>query len=199
MVACRLNLLLTWLYVLGGYIPVAGCPIGLLGAAKSCFKEFFLKNAYILAALQGNETIPPIIRQSLLDMTYFLDMHDALIGGMNEYIGNEDWRDKNSFHDFLVELNAVSEPNTIITHEQILAVKQKMSGSDVTDSDIDDFVTRWNNTVEAYSKGIYSPTTEYPNIINNIILEEMVEKQDLLRRMPFQRDLHQLANYSTMR
>jgi large repetitive protein len=170
---------------LGGYIPVAGCPIGLVGAAKSCFKEFFLKNAAILAALQGNETIPPIIRQALLDMTYFIDMHDALVGGMNEFMGGESWRDKNSFQDFLAELKAVSEPNTPITPDKVLLLKQKMAGSDVTSEDIDMFVTRWNNTIEAYLIGIYSPTQQYPNIINNAFLEEMVEKQDAAEAYAF--------------
>ena len=162
----------------GGYIPVVGCPIGFIGAAKSCFKEFFLKNASITNEILANETIPPIIKQALLDMTYFVDTHDALIGWMNEVTGNEDWKSKESFMDFMVELNSISEPGMPITSDQVILIKQKMAGTDVTESDIDAFITRWNNTIEAYALGIHSPTTEYPNIINNLLIDEYVAKEN---------------------
>lgn len=162
----------------GGYIPVVGCPIGFIGAAKSCFKEFFLKNALIINGILANETIPPIIKQALLDMTYFVDTHDALVGWMNEVTGNEDWKSKESFMDFLVELNSIAVAGEKITPDKIILIKQKMAGTDVTASDIDAFITRWNNTIEAYALGINSPTAEYPNIINNLLIDEYVAKEN---------------------
>ena len=162
----------------GGYIPGIGCPIGFIGAAKSCFKEFFLKNASLTVGIQGSETIPPIIRQALVDMQYFIDKHDALVGWLNEVMGDLDWQSKESFHDFLIQLDSVAVDNKPITNEQAILLKEKMLDTDITGSEIDAFITRWNITLAAYALGIYSPTIEYPGIIDNSLLEDLVAKED---------------------
>ncbi|MEI8115396.1 MAG: carboxypeptidase-like regulatory domain-containing protein, partial [Bacteroidia bacterium] len=162
----------------GGYIPVYGCPIGFIGAAKSCFKEFFLKNASLTASIQANETIPPIIKQALVDMTYFVDKHDALIGYMTEVMGDMDWKSKASFTDFLVQLNTITASSMPISPEQAILIKSKMLGTDITANEIDVFITRWNNTIAAYALGIYSPTIDHPGIIDNTILEGFIAKEN---------------------
>ncbi len=161
-----------------GYVPVIGCPVGLIGAAKSCFKELFLKNAFMTDGILVKETIPPIMKQALLDMTYFVDMHDALVGWMNEFTGGMDWKSKQSFMDFLTQLKTISENNKPISPEQSLLIKEKMQGTDITSDEIDAFISRWNNTMAAYKLGIYSPTIDHPGIIDNTLIEGYIAKQD---------------------
>jgi len=165
----------------GGYIPVLniGCYVGLSGAAKSCFKEFFLKSASFTDGIQGgNETIPPIIKQALLDMSYFNDMRDSYVGWISEIMGSMDWQSKESFNDFIHQLDTISLGNKPIDPEQVLLIKQKMQGTDITENEIDAFVTRMNNSLSAYALGIYSPTTEHPGIIDNTMLASYVEKSN---------------------
>lgn len=164
------------LICVAGYIPVIGCPAGLIGAAKSCFKEFFLKSPQ--STNGGTETIPPIIKQSLSDMQRFVDKNDALVGYMNEFMGGMDWRSKESFHDFIAYLDSNSVNNKPFTPQQVASIKSKMQGRDITASEIDVVVTRWNNTVAAYALGIYSPTVDHPGIIDNHLLEGYVAKED---------------------
>lgn len=165
------------LICIAGYIPVIGCPAGLIGAAKSCFKEFFLKSPLSLQG-GGTETIPPIIKQGLSDMQKFVDKNDALVGYMNEFMGGMDWRSKESFHDFIAYLDSNSVNNKPFTPQQTALIKSKMQGRDVSPAEIDVVVTRWNNTVAAYALGIYSPTVDHPGIIDNHLLEGYVATED---------------------
>jgi len=53
-----------------------------------------------------------------------------------------------------------------------------MAGSDITAEEISVFVSRWNNTMVAWNLNIYSPTSDYPDIIDNNLLKVYVQKTD---------------------
>jgi len=44
--------------------------------------------------------------------------------------------------------------------------------SDIAPLEMTGYFTRWNSTVEAWNQGIYTPTSEYPNIIDSLKLYE---------------------------
>jgi hypothetical protein len=165
---------------LGGYIPGYGCAIGLFGAAKSCYLDppFFLKDASIMDQIKASKTMPPILKQAMQDMAYLIYRHDAQVGWMTELMGGMDWQSKQSFIDFLKQLGAITTPDTPITPEQVTLIKEKMLGSDITASEIDAFITRWNNTLAARALGITSPDADHPNIIDDNLLAGFVEKSD---------------------
>lgn len=172
---------------LGGYIPGYGCPIGLFGALKSCIKDppILVKSASIIEQLKASNSMSPIIQQALDDMAYFVYKQDAQVGWMTEVMGGMDWQSKGSFMDFLTQLDSIAEPNIPVNTEKAIQLKQKMMGSDITESEIDAFLVRWNNTINAYKLGIYSPTDEYPNIISNVKIEDYVQKADSADRYAF--------------
>ena len=165
---------------LGGYIPGYGCPIGLFGALKSCIKDppILVKSASLIADIQGNNSVSPIIQQALDDLAYFVYKQDAQVGWMSEVMGSMDWQSKGSFMDFLVQVDSITGNNQTISDAKALLIKQKMLGSDITGNEIDAFITRWNSSMAAYALGIYSPTADHPGIIDNTILEGYVQKSD---------------------
>ncbi|MBE0639477.1 MAG: hypothetical protein IH598_13250, partial [Bacteroidales bacterium] len=44
------------------------------------------------------------------------------------------------------------------------------SNSDITPGDITGFVNRWNSTMDAWDNSIYSPTPEFPDVVDTVLL-----------------------------
>lgn len=169
----------------GGYIPgPIGCGFGLLGAAWTCWNDppFFLKSASMIPAYKsvnaGGGKMPPILKQAMIDLEYSKWAAEGLKAWTDEVMGSMDWQAKESLNDFLAEVDPFTKQMIIIPASDVVLIKEKMQGTDISDAEIDAFVARWNSTVVAWALGIYSPTAEYPNIIDNAILEEGVHKQD---------------------
>ncbi len=165
---------------IAGYIPPVGCLAGLLGALKSCIKDppILTKSASLIAGIQGNSSVSPIIQQAINDMAYLKYLNDAQVGWMSEVAGGMDWQSKQSFSDFLSQLNSLSVINQPIDQPHLALIKEKMIGTDITSDEIDAFVTRWNNSVIAFNLGIYSPTVDHPGIIDGNLLASYVTKAD---------------------
>ena len=165
---------------IAGFIQPVDCLAGLVGALKTCGIAAYhsLKSASIIGSTQGTISKYPIIQQAFDDMAYLKYLNDAQVAWMNEVVGSMDWQSKQSFNDFIKLLVSVSVKNQPIDPSNVALLKEKMIGTDISADEIDAIVTRWNNSVVAFNLGIYSPTPEYPGIIDNNLLASYVSKAD---------------------
>jgi uncharacterized repeat protein (TIGR02543 family) len=53
-----------------------------------------------------------------------------------------------------------------------VSIINSLQNSDITGEEIDNFVTRWNNTVTAWNAGIYSPNEIYADIVDKAVINE---------------------------
>ena len=166
-----------------GFTPV-GCVYGIINLMKTCYEDppFFLKNASMLASIQANKKVPPILRQAAVDMTYALYNKEAIDDWTTEFMGTLDWKSKESFVDFATIIDPFTKSKTPILPADLLSIKQSMTGTDITSGEIDTFVTRWNTSLVAWSLNIFAPTVDYPEIINDNLLAGFVEKADSAER-----------------
>ena len=162
-----------------GFTP-AGCIYGLLNLIKTCYDDppFFMKSGQLKAAGVIKQKTPPIIKQAATDLSYFVYNKEAIDAWMSEVMGSLDWKSKASFRDFAARLDYFSLNKKPILPADLLVIKQGMAGTDITPAEIDAFAIRWNNTLLAWNLNIYSPTIEYPDIIDNNKLKEFVQKTD---------------------
>jgi ACT domain-containing protein len=152
-----------------------GCAYGLARSAMDCYENppIFTKSA------QGSKpTMPPILKQSILDLEYALAAHGALDSLSAEILGNWDWRSKASLNDFNREVDPFVKQNKPFYPGDIAALELKMAGTDISNADIRVFITRWNNTVNAWSLQIYSPTSEHPDMIDKVLMKKYILKID---------------------
>ncbi len=171
-----------------GFTP-AGCVLGILALIRTCYEDppFFLKNASLIADIQAKQNMPPILKQAAIDMSYVLYKKEAIDNWMSQLMGTLDWQSKESFHDFIGLVDMFIKNRTTIQPADLLLIQQNMNGTDISANEISAFATRWNNTVTAWNLGIFSPTTEYPDIINDNLLKEYVEKADSAEHYAFSR------------
>lgn len=101
---------------------------------------------------------------------------------MSEVMGSLDWKSKANFRDFAARLDYFSLNKKPILPADLLLIKQDMVGTDITPAEIDAFAVRWNATLLAWSLNIFSPTVEYPNIIDNLKLKGFVQRTDSAQR-----------------
>ncbi|MDP2336788.1 MAG: CARDB domain-containing protein [Bacteroidota bacterium] len=163
-----------------GFTGPVGCVYAIINLIKTCYDDppFFLKNASTISALQASNKVPPIIRQAAIDLDYILYKNDAIGDWITEVMKPIDWKSKESIKDFADLIDPFMRNRLPIQPADLLIIKQNMDGTDITSQEISAFTTRWNNTVTAWNLGIFSPTTEHPDIINDNLLKEYVQKGD---------------------
>jgi hypothetical protein len=161
-----------------GYIDGIGCAVGLADAFYTCYQDpppIFNKGTLQQGSKDGiNSKAPPILKQAMNDLSYIIHRSEAEIDWISEFMGDMDWQSKASFYDFIELVDPFIFNNVLISTEQALSIKLKMLNTDITEDEIGNFIARWNQTTEAWRLKIYSPTTEYPNIIDNNLLEEYI-------------------------
>ncbi len=156
-----------------------GCAYGLARTAYDCYKDppIFIKSASLKSGeLPSRPLMPPILKQSLQDLVYDLSALESLDSLSTEIMGKWDWKSKISLKDFNRETDPFIKQNKPFTAEDIVMLEQKMSGTDITRDEIRLFTTRWNNTVNAWSHHVYSPTIEYPDIIDKLRMKLFIGK-----------------------
>ena len=166
-----------------GFTPV-GCVYGIINLMVTCYQDppFFLKSASMLASIQANKKVPPILRQAAVDMTYAVYKKEAIEDWTTEFMGTLDWKSKESFVDFATVIDPFIKTKTAILPADLISIKQSMAGTDITSDEIDTFITRWNTSLVAWSLNILAPTVDYPEIINDNLLAGFVEKADSAER-----------------
>lgn len=166
--------------------PGLGCATGLLLTARTCYNDPpnllgpgpLNAAPFMKSAKADKPNMPPILKQALQDMVYVVYRDSAEINFFNEYMGNLDWRNKESFQDFGQFTNDAINHKRIFTSEEIAEIKKGMDGLDITPEEIDAFVNRWNTTVTAWDAGITSPNATYPNIVDQSKLNQYIEQSD---------------------
>ena len=93
-------------------------------------------------------------------------------------MGDIDWQNKEGYNDFmLITTDQIVNRHNFTTND-ILAVKTTMTGSDISDAEIDYFSIRWNNSLDAWAQGIYKPDALHPDIINRIVVDSLFAVRD---------------------
>ncbi|MDO9257791.1 MAG: CARDB domain-containing protein [Bacteroidales bacterium] len=161
-----------------------GCAYGLARSAMDCYENppIFTKSP------EGSKpTMPPILKQSILDLEYAVAAHGALDSLSAEIYGDWDWRAKASLKDFNVETDPFIKQNKPFYPTDITALELKMAGTDISSSDIRIFTTRWNNTINAWSLQVYSPTVDHPDMIDKVKMKKYIMKIDTVQNYAISR------------
>ncbi len=163
-----------------GFTPI-GCPLAILDALITCYGSIgggplsAYSGMAALKSIKATNAIPPIIDQSAIDLSYIQHQIDATFSYIDMYFGTMDWKNKESIRDFVDLVGVYVDSETAITPSQVQDIKDAMDGADITPEEIDEFVDRWNRTVTAWNAGVYSPTTEHPDIVDKGVLNESFE------------------------
>jgi ACT domain-containing protein len=164
-----------------GFVPVVGCVWGLITTAITCYQDPpSFSRAELMAALKQAQLskMPPILRQSITDLEHIIYKTNAEIDWMTEFMKPIDWQSKDSFLDFTKLIDPFTKDRKPIQPADLLFIQQSMDGTDITAFEIGAFANRWNNTLIAWNLNIFSPTTEHPDIINDLLLQEYKQKAD---------------------
>ena len=157
------------------------CAIGITDALITCFNSILngpggavgglaIELHNLKGGLEAAGDMPPIIEQAATDLLYVQYEVDAITRYMDEYFGTLDWRNKESILDFTELIYHFIDNNLPITPNDVAVIKTGMADTDILPDEIDAFVTRWNQTVSAWNLGIYSPSEEYPDIIDKTVI-----------------------------
>jgi len=136
------------------------------------------KNALDWMASKGNP-VPPIILQAVTELTYVIVNDQAERDYLSEYMGSLDWDARENLQDFMTAVNYEVTNKVPFSQETINNIKEAMQGTDITGEEVDAFCSRWNRTLEAWGKGITSPTPQYPDIINQDSLDSYYDKMKM--------------------
>ncbi|MGJ5641376.1 T9SS type A sorting domain-containing protein [Formosa sp. S-31] len=86
---------------------------------------------------------------------------------LSEYFKNPELEVSNENLSLFLEITASSIDSEIaLTLDQINSLKEQMLETTITESYINTFVSRWNTTVEAWNADVFSPNTQYPDIVD---------------------------------
>ena len=173
------------------------CALGIANAAKTCYEDppFFLKSAD-LKSIELSK-MPPILQQSVHDLEAFLYGSNAGNSIISEFMGSGDWDSKESFNDFVTQIQPFTSQLKPILAADSLIIQQNMVGSDITSDEISVFVIRWNRTLEAHAKNITSPNAEYPDIVDYNIIDKYVQRIDSVKSYAFSRGFTDVAEMYT--
>ena len=173
----------------GGCVPKVGCVIGVIGTIQTCyntppFGPWGGGGASTKSASGGESkgnNIPPVIEQAATELDYALYSDQAARDYFSEYMGDLDWQNKESFHDFTVVADSVVTNKVPFDQATIDELKNTMEGTDITQDEVDAFVDRWNQTMEAWDQGIRTPNATYPNMINRDSLDIFFDRMKVSR------------------
>ena len=171
---------------LAGFLPFGGCITGALDVAYNCFNNKLPQIVIdvldtpvpIINGFAAKSSISPILNQAFSDLAYSLSLEKNHKVWVDEFMGELDWQSKKNIGEFGAIIDSFTVRRIKIQPSDSELLKKRMEGKDITNSEIDAFVDRWNETVTAQNKGIYSPTSEFPNIIDDKILKNCAEKSN---------------------
>jgi large repetitive protein len=122
------------------------------------------------------------------DFKKIIDADKATISLLSEYFKNTDLKQGSSdLEAFLKIVGTPMDLERALTSDEVNSLKNAMTGTSITSAYIDSFVLRWNTTVEAWNKGIYSPNTLYPDIVDKIKINEYNAVRKDLKEHTFKR------------
>ncbi|WP_405294651.1 T9SS type A sorting domain-containing protein [Algibacter sp. Ld11] len=129
------------------------------------------------------------------DFEKITEAETAHLNMLSEYLQNTELEENND--DLALFLNITALPmdsETILTSEDITALKNAMAETTITETYIDDFATRWNTTIEAWNLNILSPNAQYPDIVDKIKIEDYKKTKADLETHAFKRGFVSVAD-----
>ena len=193
-----------------GFIPGWGCVYGLFQVAVGCYQDpprLFVK-PYPLAQNAPQATpkplMPPILKQAFTDLGWVIHSMNAQRAWMKEFTGIDSLYMRVNFADFSSAIDSFTTYKKEIKPLEIIAMNQKLYGTDILPSEVEAFAARWNSTLQAYSQKVYEPNAQFPVIINNVLLKKYVAQDDSARAYAVGRgynDVREMANtaYNTIK
>ena len=146
-------------------VPVAGCVANVGAAIVTCYEK--LKKGRIKRELPNS-----FLKEISENLNEVKNGFTAFNAWMVEYFGNitekDGWRVLYPLvQPFLTDVKVIPAEN----QKNIIL---EMQGFDISSASLNTFFLRWNTSIEAYAKGIESPNSEYPKIINWKVVNENI-------------------------
>ena len=144
-----------------GFIGNVTCAFG-IGYSIGCKINQHLKDF--------GKKAPSELATAQKDMDMFVLGTEAMAGITREVFGNDEMLYKNNL-DLLADAITIQlEEFASFNPDDVNELMIVMAGSDILIDEIQNFVNRWNISMEAWNQGIYSPTTEYPAIVDTLVI-----------------------------
>lgn len=122
------------------------------------------------------------------DFQKILDAYNAQKSIAFEYFKNDALlEDSEAYLIFLTEINENLNNETVFTTSDIERIKEKVKGSTIEETYIDSFTSRWNTTIEAWNNTVFSPNTQYPDIVDQVKIDEYLATIEALNAHTFQK------------
>ncbi|MDD4968723.1 MAG: CARDB domain-containing protein [Paludibacter sp.] len=188
-----------------GFIPGWGCVYGLFQVALSCYQDpprlFVRPYPFPQNAPQGapKPLMPPILKQAFTDLGWVIHSMNAERAWMKEFTGIDSLYMRVNFADFASAIDSFTTYKKEMQPLDMIAMNQKLYGTDILPTELEAFAARWNSTLQAYSRKVYEPNAEFPVIINNVLLKKYVSQEDSARAYAISRgyaDIREMANTS---
>ncbi|MFA9391294.1 MAG: choice-of-anchor Q domain-containing protein [Prolixibacteraceae bacterium] len=171
-----------------GFIPSYSCVTStrkymtcVKGAGKSPNEESSNPSEALLKSLILNDD--ELVVQAFEDHIQFLNFMKYRLMLIDEYTGNVNLNEREGFEDFYSQINF-----SFVLEEAIdESVLEDITVTDISLTEMAQVITRWNRTLNAREAGIYIPNDNYPNIVDQSILDVYVDS------------IGQVVNYMTER
>jgi hypothetical protein len=151
---------------------IPGIVLGCIGKRiPSCIRS--LGNSIITclrSKVSGKKASTNLFEGILEDFTKINAADDAF-AKKKELLFDSKIMDSENFADFVKEAASNLDKKQIFTQTDIAAMKSRFALTDITAGDIDNFSTKWNQSVHAWNGGVTSPSVQYPNIISKDSLD----------------------------
>ena len=150
------------------YTQAASCIAGLIGIAQDCGYESSNSEGRSNTNF-GPTSFPVVLQESMDDVYLFHQANESIRNIGRLYYG--DLAENENIRDLAVLVNpymlAVEEINT----ESRSTILANLNNHDIEAEKIIEFVDRWNRTVTAWSEGILSPNSQYPDIVDKLLVD----------------------------
>ncbi len=146
----------------GGSFGCAWC----IGTTIGCFINQAIGNTKAAAGSR----YPAELEQAFEDMEMLDKAFTAIENAAKETCGNDDLVVREFFGSFKDSVAQYIDTETPINLQAQNDLLIYFAGSDITESEILDFITYWNTTLQARALGVYSPSPEFPHIIDTLLL-----------------------------
>ena len=177
--------------------PGVGCVAGIAGALNTCLELGLRRSASpndLVDALADTE-LSPIVQQALVDFMKVSEGYQAHESYFIEFVGQVLYDNENILT-FTPHILPFVEQEIEITAADALGIIASVDGFDIPLDEMNAFFARWNLSLEAYGNGVLSPNGNYPNIIDQNLLDlyyaDMVSVNDYALNRGFQSivDMH---------
>ena len=161
---------------------IISCALGIIdagtGGSLGCIYCATVTLACYAGFGSGNSPIPvggpksEELEQAYEDMVMVEKGYQAIADVGIEYIGNEALPEKEffgMFSDSVSEFLVNEIPVDTDTQNSLLL---SFEDTDITELELLGFFNYWNTSMEAWDAGVYSPTPEYPVIVDTLLLND---------------------------